>query len=72
MEARVKYNDYFGTVAADKSDHFCLSDFLKEKGVDVDRYESIGVDFYFGYNDHVSYTFICKDNQHDERVLRQI
>lgn len=72
MKARVQYNDYLGTAAADKSDLFSLVDFLKEKGVDVDRYEPIGVDFYSGYSDHISYTFICKDNQNNENKLVKI
>lgn len=67
MKASVQYNDYRGTVAADISDYALLSDYLKDRGVDVDRYEPIGVRFYSGYSEYVSVNFICIDHQSDER-----
>lgn len=67
MKASVQYNDYRGTVAADISDYALLSDYLKDRGVDVDRYEPIGVRFYSGYSEYVSVSFICIDHQSDER-----
>ncbi|MBQ4083192.1 MAG: hypothetical protein IJC77_02870 [Bacteroidaceae bacterium] len=67
MKASVQYNDYRGTVAADISDYALLSDYLEDKGVDVDRYEPIGVHFYSGYSEYVSVSFICIDHQSDER-----
>lgn len=67
MKASVQYNDYRGTVAADTSDYTFLSDYLKERGVDVERYEPIGVRFYSGYSEFVSVNFICIDHQSDER-----
>lgn len=67
MKASVQYNDYRGTVAADMSDYTFLSDYLKGRGVDVERYEPIGVRFYSGYSEFVSVDFICIDHQSDER-----
>ena len=67
MKASVQYNDYRGTVAADMSDYTFLSDYLKGRGVDVERYEPIGVRFYSGYSEFVSVNFICIDHQSDER-----
>ena len=67
MKASVQYNDFRGTVAADMSDYTFLSDYLKERGVDVERYEPIGVRFYSGYSEFVSVNFICIDHQSDER-----
>ena len=67
MKASVQYNDYRGTVAADMSDYTFLSDYLKGRGVDVERYEPIGVRFYSGYSEFVSVDFICIDHQLEER-----
>ena len=67
MKASVQYNDYRGTVAADTSDYALLNNYLAERGVDVERYEPIGVRFYSGYSEFVSVNFICIDHQSDER-----
>lgn len=67
MKASVQYNDYRGTVAADISDYALLSDYLKDRGVDVERYEPIGVRFYSGYSEYVSVNFICIDHHSVER-----
>ena len=62
MKANVQYNDFKGTSAADISDHVKLSDFLKERGVDTERYEAIGSSFYSSYDDFDA-SIICKDNE---------
>lgn len=69
MQASVQYNDYRGTVAADMSDYAFLSDYLRNRGVDVERYEPIGVRFYSGYSQFVSVNFICIDHQSDDRKV---
>ena len=66
MKASVQYNDYRGTVAADLSDYALLSDYLRDRGVDVERYEPIGVRFYSSYSEFISVNFICIDHQLDE------
>lgn len=66
MKAITQYNDYLGTAAADKSDHFFLSDYLKGRGVDTERYNPIGVEFYSGDSGYFSYSFICEDTESDE------
>ncbi len=65
MKASTKYNDYVGTAAADQSDHFFLSDYLQKRGVDIERYEPIGVEFFYGEGNYFHCYFICKDNQRD-------
>lgn len=67
MKASVQYNDYIGTAAADKSDHFYLNDFLKGKGVDVNRYNCIGASFYSGDSGFFGCKFICLDTQSNEQ-----
>lgn len=61
MKADVQYNDYIGTSAADISDHTDLNKFLASRGVDTDRYDSIGASFYAGYSDFFSASIICLD-----------
>jgi hypothetical protein len=63
MKAKVQYNDFIGTSAADISDHTSLDDFLNERGVDTNRYNAIGADFYSGYSDYFSGSIICVDKK---------
>lgn len=71
MKASVQYNDYRGTAAADKSDHFYLNDFLKGKGIDVNKYNCIGAEFYSGDSLSFACRFLCVDNQsNDEKIMR--
>lgn len=63
MKADVQYNDFIGTSAADISDHIDLNKFLESRGVDTDRYDSIGASFYAGYSDFFSASIICIDKQ---------
>lgn len=63
MKASVQYNDFKGTAAADISDHNSLNDFIQNRGVDVERYNAVGATFYSGYNDFLSVSFICLDNE---------
>lgn len=63
MKASTQYNDFIGTSAADISDHSNLSEFLNSRGVDTERYEPIGANFYHGYADFFSGSIICIDRQ---------
>ena len=61
MKADVNYNDFIGTSAADISDHTDLNKFLHSRGVDTDRYDSIGASFYARLSDFFSASIICVD-----------
>lgn len=63
MKASVQYNDFIGTSAADISDHENLNQFLSSRGVDINRYDSIGASFYAGYSDSFYASIICIDKQ---------
>lgn len=67
MEARVQYNDYVGTAAADFADSSSLEGYLKEKGVNTERYEPIGVKSFSSYTNYFNVRFICIDRQSEER-----
>lgn len=64
MKASVQYNDFIGTAAADISDWITLKGFLEKKGVDTNRYEAIGAEFYHGER-YFNASIICKDNESD-------
>ncbi|MFP9097860.1 hypothetical protein ACLI09_02295 [Flavobacterium sp. RHBU_24] len=68
MKAEVQYNDFVGTAAADISDHTSLEDFIGLKGVDTDRFNPIGVEFYSGYSDSFLTSIICIDNERSNSV----
>jgi len=72
MKASTQYNDYKGTAAADISDHLFIRNYLKDRGVDIERYEPVGFELYTGYSHFVNYRFICKDNYSDENRLVKI
>jgi hypothetical protein len=63
MKASVQYNDFKGTAAADISDHTSLNNFIENRGVDINRYKAIGAEFYSGYSDYFSASFICEDKE---------
>ena len=65
MKASTQYNDFIGTAAADMSDWIKLDEYLKQKGVDTERYEAIGAEFYHGENYFNAY-IICKDKQSED------
>ena len=61
MKAKVQYNDFVGTAAADISDHTNLTIFLQSRGVDMERYNAIGAKFYSGERGFFSASIICID-----------
>lgn len=63
MKASVQYNDFVGTAAADISDHISLNKFLEDRGVDIERYNAIGAEFYSGEGDFFTASIICEDKQ---------
>lgn len=63
MKASVQYNDFIGTAAADRSDSGWIDRILKERGVDIERFEAIGVSFYSGYSQFFSASIICLDKE---------
>lgn len=67
-QADVQYNDFKGTAAADIADFTNLEEFLKTKGVDVNRYNPVGVDFFSSY-DSCSYGVICKDKEANNKLV---
>lgn len=69
MKAKVQYNDFVGSAAADISDNIDLERYLSSKGVDIKKYEAIGASFYSGYSSFFSLSIICidKDKSTDEK-----
>lgn len=63
MQASVQYNDFYGTAAADISDHTSLEKFLKKKGVNTDKYKPIGAKFFSGYNEYFGMSIICTNSE---------
>jgi len=64
MQASVQYDDFIGTAAADISDDYTiLNKCLKARGVDIERYESIGAKFHAIYEECFSVSIICIDKQ---------
>lgn len=68
VQADVQYNDFKGTAAADIADFSNLEDFLKRKGVDTNRYNPVGVDFFSSY-DSCSYGVKCKDKEANNKLV---
>lgn len=59
--ASVQYNDLLGTAAADGHESLLdLKEFLKFKGVDVDKNEPVGIELY-NLDDRICVRFICKE-----------
>ena len=63
MKADVQYNDFLGTSAADSNDFEKLNDFIKSRGVDINRFNAIGASFYSGYNEYFHASIICIDKE---------
>jgi len=61
MKAKVKYNDFIGTAAADIGDQNQINVFLKSKNVDVERYRPIGAILNSTYNSSFGAMIICVD-----------
>lgn len=72
MKANTSYNDFMGTAAADISDHINLKEFLISKGVDIERYDPIGANFYHGSADFFSGSIICIDLQKSTNTIPYI
>lgn len=68
MKAKVQYNDFVGTAAADKSDHTDLTKYLQSKGVDTDMYKPVGARLNFGDSGSVYFDIICENTQTRELI----
>ncbi len=66
MKATTQYTDFTGTSAGDISDDTNLSKFLRSRGVNTERYNAIGAEFYHGYSRFFSASIICIDNEKSE------
>lgn len=62
LKASVQYDDLIGTAAADghESALYNISQFLKSKGVDVNKNEPVGIELY-NLDDRICVRFICKE-----------
>jgi hypothetical protein len=70
MKATVQYDDFTGTAAADISDHGDLNKYLNKYGVNTERYDAVGVDFYSGLR-NCSFSIICIDRFKSTDFKRQ-
>lgn len=74
IKASVQYNDLKGKVAADISDfkNNDLNVILKSFGGDINKYNAIGIEMYFGESGapNISVSFICKDRQTSGNPIR--
>jgi len=65
MKAKVQYNDFVGTAAADISDYYLnsLNDYLEKmySNYDSKKYYCVGCEFYTSYGQYPSVRFICRD-----------
>lgn len=61
MKASVQYDDFVGTAAADISDFITLHEVLKNWGVDTERYYPVGISFFSGTNNFVTFSILCED-----------
>lgn len=66
IKATTQYNDFVGTAAADISDFQHLEDYLSANGVDIEKYQVIGIEFYASYSEFISVRFICEDKESQE------
>ena len=61
LKASVQYDDLVGTAAADGHESLSnIREFLKSKGVDVDKNEPVGIELY-GWEGRIGVRFICKE-----------
>lgn len=67
MKATAKYSDYIGTAAADfhSPEAVELGHYLVDKGVNIERYQPIGIRFFTGYEygEHFHAYIICLDTK---------
>lgn len=70
MKAKVQYNDFVGSVAADISDHTNLNNFLAGKGIDTNRFHAVGVSFSSSYNGEPLISMICKDTNQEGKLIK--
>ncbi len=65
MKAKVQYNDFIGTAAADISDYYLnsLNEYLEKRysNYDSERYYCVGCEFYTSYGQYPSVRFVCRD-----------
>lgn len=66
IKASTQYDDFVGTAAADISDSIHLEDYLSANGVDTERYQVIGVEFFAEYSEFISVRCICVDKESQE------
>ncbi|WP_455971961.1 hypothetical protein [Bacteroides congonensis] len=70
MKAKVKYNDFVGSAAADIGDNVDnLNNFLEAKGIDTSRYNAVGMSFYCSYDSEGNISVICKDKEFDNQLV---
>ena len=67
MKAKVQYNDYVGTAAADISDYYMnsLNKYLQQSypRFDWNRFHCVGCEFFASYGQYLTVRFICKDEE---------
>jgi hypothetical protein len=69
-KANVQYNDMEGSAALDFHGSFSeLRDYAKDKGIDLEKYEPIGLDIYYGEIDSFYLTFIVVDKINKENYV---
>ncbi len=75
MIAKVQYDDFKGTAAADISDYYLnsINEFLKKKypSFDWQRYYCVGCELYTSYGQYPSIYFICHDSADGKHYLLQ-
>jgi hypothetical protein len=76
MKAKVPYNDFVGTAAADNSDDYNnlkpLDKYLSKHGVNSNRYEAIGASFSTFYHTGFYASIICIDKDQSTESKHQI
>ena len=71
MKAKVQYNDFVGTSAADISDGLKLEDVLTEGGVDTERFTPVGASFFAGDTGHCHFSILCTDaTRDDDKIVK--
>ena len=62
--ASVQYYDMKGSAALDFHGSFTeLWEYAKDKGIDIEKYEPIGLDIYYGETDYFGLTFLVIDKE---------
>lgn len=67
MIAKVQYNDFVGTAAADISDYYAnsMDDFIRSLSdkYDTSRYHCVGCEFWLTGQEEIAVVFYCHDMQ---------